>query len=195
MDKNIIDLFEFLSQIGDTTPTVSIDFVHNMFLVGAILAKKPERVLEVGIGSGYVTRSIIDSLRYNRKGKLTCVDNWYDWRYKEPKEIDNLRNVDCAEVIVSDEYDFLHRCPPDKYDIIVSDGDHNRSGLWVDHYLRVTKHNGFMFFHDVNNTKDYPNMKHIIENTIHLPHYLFAQSSREHEDCEDGWLFVINKKE
>ena len=50
--------FNLLSSFNNTN-AVAIDLAHNVFLVGAVLARKPENVLELGIGSGYVTNSLL----------------------------------------------------------------------------------------------------------------------------------------
>ncbi len=51
----------------DNANTVAIDLAHNVFLVGALLARKPDNLLELGVGSGYVTHSLLHGMRFNRK--------------------------------------------------------------------------------------------------------------------------------
>ncbi len=57
--------FELLATFNNQH-AVAIDLAHNVFLIGAVLSRKPERVLELGVGTGYVTRSLLHALRYNR---------------------------------------------------------------------------------------------------------------------------------
>jgi len=135
-------------------------------------------------------------VKYNGKGKVTCVDNWKDRDYEVPVTIIKKLENAGVEVITSDEEDYVRSCESDKYDFLVSDGDHHRSGLWIDEYLRIVKHDGFMFFHDTNLVHAYPTLdlinKRIRE--LNLPHYHFTESSREWESCANGMLFAINKK-
>src|ERR1700737_3863644 len=90
--------FHLLSSF-DNSNVVAIDLAHNVFLVGAVLARKPERVLELGIGSGYVTTSLLHALRFNRKGRLTSVDNWFDWGGAEPAFVAPLRTAGVNVVV------------------------------------------------------------------------------------------------
>src|SRR4051812_34187422 len=75
----------------DPRNVVALDRAHNMLLLGAVVARKPHNVLELGIGSGFVTSCLFHALRYNQRGKLTSVDNWADWGGAEPKGVNNLR--------------------------------------------------------------------------------------------------------
>ena len=43
---------------------VSIDMCHNILIFGLVVSSKPERALELGIGRGYVTNSIMSALKY-----------------------------------------------------------------------------------------------------------------------------------
>jgi hypothetical protein len=73
--------------------------------------------------------------------------------------------------------------------------DHLRSQNWVDEYLRITCHDGFIFFHDTN-SDPFPNLRKIVDRVkeLNLPHYHFTESTRPEEKCARGWLFVINQK-
>ena len=139
----------------DNSSLVAVDRCHNLFLIGALLSKKPERVIELGIGTGYITSSLIYALRYNRKGSLTCVDNWSEWGGNEPDGIDAYRSAGVEIVAPMAEEEFVKNCPSDSYDVLISDADPFLSGLWVDEHLRITKHNGFMFFHNTNRKEEY----------------------------------------
>ena len=175
---------------------VAIDVAHNLLLIGALVAQKPERVLELGIGSGYVTRSLIAGLRYNQRGTLTAVDNFLDWNGAEPPYVAELRASGVNVVAPMEEKEFVFAAPSEAYDFMVSDADHSRSGTWIDEHLRIVRDDGFMFFHDTNHPTKYKSLK-LIEKRIKelgLPYYHFTQNSRPDERCDRGWLFAINRK-
>jgi predicted O-methyltransferase YrrM len=182
--------FQFLAHFR--TDPRAIDVAHNLFLVGAVMSKKPEKILELGIGTGFVTLSLLTAVRFNGKGHITSVDNWFDWNGKEPPEIDHLRKQGVA-VVTDNEHAFLQKCPSDEYDVLISDADHFNSGRWLSEHLRVTRNGAFLFFHDTN-SPEWPTLLTIQERILHLPHYHFRENSRPDERCSRGWLFVINKK-
>jgi predicted O-methyltransferase YrrM len=171
---------------------VAIDLAHNVLLMGAVLSRKPEAVLELGIGTGYTTWSVINALRYNGRGRLVCVDNWHDTRGREPPHVAAIRAAG-ADVVASSEEHFLKSCPSDRFDFLISDADHARSGLWLEHHLRVVRDDGFLFFHDTNDPR-WPTLFTIAERVRHLPHYHFKVSSRPDERCQRGWLWVVQRK-
>lgn len=188
------DYFGFL-QTFPPNP-VAIDVAHNLFLIGALVARKPARVLELGIGSAYVTRSLLAGLRYNRRGTLTAVDNFLDWKGVEPPYVAELRAAGVEVVAPMTEREFVFSAPSDAYDFLVSDADHSRSGSWIDEHLRIVGNDGFMFFHDTNHETKYKSLK-LIEKRIRelrLPYYHFTENSRPDERCDRGWLFAINRK-
>jgi predicted O-methyltransferase YrrM len=192
--NELVPYFNLLSSFNNAN-AVAIDLAHNVFLVGAVLARKPERVLELGVGSGYVTNSLLHALRFNRKGKLTSVDNWFDWKGTEPAFVASLRAAG-VNVVVSGEEEFVRSAPDNAYDFLISDADHFKSGSWLDQHLRVVQHDGFLFFHDTNQPRTFPSLA-TIEGQIKgrgLPHFHFKDSSRPEERCQRGWLFVINQK-
>jgi hypothetical protein len=82
----------------------AVDCAHNMFIIGTVLSKKPNSVLELGVGSGYLTTSLIHALRYNQTGTLTSVDNWFDTHGIEPKLGGELRAAG-VNVVSSGEED------------------------------------------------------------------------------------------
>ena len=135
---------------------------------------------------------MIAGIRFNGRGRITCVDNWFDWGGKEPAGIDKLRQIG-AKVVPETEERFLRACAADQYDFLISDADHMHSGDWVQEHLRVTRNDAFLFFHDTNSA-EWPSLRGIPSAVSHLPHYHFVQSSRPDERCTRGWLFVINKK-
>jgi predicted O-methyltransferase YrrM len=187
------DLAQYFQLVTDFQPEErAIDVAHNLLLVGAVLSKKPERILELGIGTGFVTRSLVAAVRFNGKGHITSVDNWFDWHGNEPSWIDQLRE-EGVTVRIDSEQAFLQKCPSDEYDFLISDADHVNSGNWLSEHLRVTRNDGFLFFHDTNSPA-WPTLLTIQRRLSHLPHYHFTENSRPDERCSRGWLFVINKK-
>jgi glycosyltransferase involved in cell wall biosynthesis len=173
-----------------------IDRCHNLLLIGAVLSKKPDHILELGIGTGYVTAGLIHALRYNRKGKLTCVDKWFDWGGQEPPGIEKIRAAGVKVVAPMDEGQFVKECPADTYDVLISDADSFLSGLWVDEHLRIATDKAFMFFRNTNRSEDLPNLA-LIEQRLKqlgLLYYHFTEQSRSDERCAAGWLFAINDK-
>jgi hypothetical protein len=193
--ENLVDYFNHILNFDHSLPA-AIDPGHNLFLIGAVLSKKPLNVLELGIGSGNLTLSLIYALRYNGKGSLTCVDNWFDWGGVEPEGIDKIRAAGVKVVAPVSEEEFVRQCPADTYDFLISDADQFLSGLWIDEHLRITKHSGFMFFRNTNRKDDLPNLQ-LIEKRIKqlgLFYYHFTEESRPDERCSSGWLFAINDK-
>lgn len=192
--ENIKAYVDQLAKSGDQE--TAMDSCHYLHIIGSLLSKKPDNVLEIGIGTALLTVGLVMGLRYNRKGHLTCVDNWLDWRGVEPPDINKLREAGVTIIAPVAEKDFLFGCATDSYDFVVSDGDHYNSDKWVDQYLRITKPGGFIFFHDTNNLSMFPNLDVIRQKVeqLGLYHYHFTQSSRKDERCERGLLFVINNK-
>ncbi len=179
--------------VTDYTPEdVALDVAHNLFISSSVLAAKPQHVLELGIGSGRLTKSILTALRFNQCGTLLCVDSWIDNAGKEPALAAELK-WDGALIENCTEQKFVEKCSTDRFDMLISDADHTFSQCWLHHHLRIVKPNGFLFFHDTNNSL-FPNLKQILKQTVHLPHFHFVKNSRADERCDRGLLFVINKK-
>ena len=176
---------------------VAIDRNHGLFLFGALVARKPEDVLELGIGSGLVSWTLVHGLRYNGRGRLTSVDNWLDWKGQEPPVAEELRKAGVNVVSPVAEEEFVKGSPSDAYDFLVSDADHRRSGSWIDEHLRVTRHDAFLFFHDTNHEDRFRGLKAVERRIreLQLPCFHFTRSTRPEERCERGWLFAINKKD
>jgi glycosyltransferase involved in cell wall biosynthesis len=192
--ENLRNYFEHILNFENSS-LVAVDRCHNLFLIGALLSKKPESVLELGIGTGYITLSVIHALRYNQKGRLTCVDDWSEWGGAEPDGIDAYRSAGAEIVAPVSEREFVINCPSDSYDFLISDADTFLSGLWVDEHVRITNNNGFMFFHNTNRKAEYRNLQLIAERIkeLGLFYYHFTESSRADEHCGRDWLFVINR--
>ena len=129
--------FSLLSSFNNANH-VAIDLAHNVFVVGAVLSRKPENVLELGIGSGYVTNSLLHAIHFNRKGQLTSVDNWCDWNGAQPPFASPLRAAG-VNIVVSGEEEFVRSAADDAYDFLVSDADHFRSSAWLDQRVKESE--------------------------------------------------------
>ncbi len=191
------ELHPYLQMVAtfDHRNLVAMDRAHNMFLIGALLSKKPLNVLELGIGTAYITQSLIHGLRYNGRGKLTSVDNWFDWGGKEPNGVEQLRQAG-VNVVTMGEEPFVRAAATDAYDFLISDADHFGSQNWLDEHLRIVQHDGFLFFHDTNQPNVFPGLT-TIEGRLKekgLFCYQFKENSRGDEHCDRGFLFAVNKK-
>ncbi len=191
---NLVSYINILE--GADSQDSAMDICHYLQIIGSLVAKKPHHVLEVGIGTAMLTVGLVSALKFNQRGTLTCVDNWNDWHGVEPPEINVLREAGVAVIAPISEQEFVKQCPADCYDFVVSDGDHKNSWSWIDEYFRITKPDGFLYFHDTNNTKKFPALAGIESRVkeLGLPYFHFTENSRNDEKCERGLLFVINKK-
>ena len=174
----------------DANPVVKIDQCHIDFIYGLLVAHKPGKVLEIGMGSGMITDVIIRAFDHNGIPlKLTCVDNWLDWDFCKPAEIAKYEDKGVL-VTVSNEKDFVLSCR-EKYDLIISDADHYHSHEWFNRTLSLLKPNGLLICHDVTNS-EFLNLR-LVYRAVKwggLPHFLFNKSSSENERCERGLLVV-----
>jgi hypothetical protein len=193
-NDDLVSYFNLVLSFDHRNP-VALDRAHNMLVAGMVLSKKPKAVVELGVGSGYLSASLAYAIRYNGVGQLTSVDNWYDTQGQEPPIAKQLRVLG-VNVVCSGEEEFVRSAPTDAYDMLISDADHYRSPEWLDQHLRIVKHDGLLFFHDTNQPEAFPALA-TLEGTVRglgLPYYHFIENSRPDEHCDRGWLFVINKK-
>jgi predicted O-methyltransferase YrrM len=170
---------------------LSLDLSHAALIMGVVAAKKPEQVLELGFGIGYGTDAIVQALTWNRKGRLTVVDNWYDWQGREPDTTAPFKQRG-VEFVVGSEEDFVRSAADEKYDVLVSDADHLNSHKWLDQHLRIVRPGGVLFFHDVGPGSLFPNLRQIVRDAkaMGLSHQLFAEDTRSDEYCHRGLLMV-----
>ncbi len=170
---------------------VAMDRAHALFIVGCVLAQKPLAVVELGIGSGYLTRLLLGALEYNGVGALISVDNWIDWQGTEPPIAQQLR-TEGAVIVVSEERVWCEQRETGSVDCLVVDSDHLHGGEWVQDHLRIVRPGGLIFFHDTN-AAAYPSLKETVKAVRGLPHLHFTTSSRPEERCGRGLLFVVNQ--
>jgi predicted O-methyltransferase YrrM len=177
--------------IYQTNPIVAMDHNHIELIGSLIKCNKPKTVLEIGIGSGLVTKTIIDSFSFNEMEiRLTCVDNFIDWNGNTPLGFETY--MDIINFISKDERTFIHECNS-TYDFIISDADHHHTNEWIDKTLNILNPGGILIYHDVTN-KDFVNLYSIINYVQQhkLNHFLFNKNSKPTERCDRG-LLIINK--
>lgn len=165
-----------------------MDLAHVALICGMVKAYKPNAVLELGIGTGTLTRALLDAIDYNTQGELHCVDNWVDDKGIEPGWMPDIRRRG-ARIIIMGEEAFCQRTPSDRYGILISDADHH--GTWQDEHLRLVKQGGVLFFHDTGGA--FPALAGLEQKFRAQGHfaYNFTANSRPDEHCERGLLMVI----
>jgi predicted O-methyltransferase YrrM len=163
----------------------SIDEAHNALLFGIILSLKPKKVLELGIGMGHVTRTILMGFRYNGLGEIISVDSCKDFDGKEPPHFEDLKKMG-VHIEIDLEQNFIEKQKSESFDLLISDADHKNGAAWIEKTVDILKKPGFMFFHDVN-LPGLLGIKNYLT-SINLPFFVFDQSTRPKERCERGWL-------
>jgi predicted O-methyltransferase YrrM len=174
----------------------SLDFNHLMLLFGTILSQKPTEICEMGIGTGISSLTILAALKYNEKPyNYTCVDNLYDLGGNLPQGMLDMLKDQKVNIVISNEREYLEKCPKDSYDLILSDADHMTGGNNVELFLDALRDNGILFAHDVLNP-GYPTLKRYmtVAQERNLPYFVFNQSSLPTEGCKTGFIMILNKK-
>lgn len=167
-----------------------MDFNHIHLIGSLILSHKPKSVLEIGVGTGLVTKKIINAFAYNNiPVDLTCVDNFTDWRGSTPTGFETYQQQ--IKFIPKDEKEFVSSCL-NTYDFIVSDADHYRTNKWFDKTYSLLNNKGILVYHDVTN-KQFPNLYDIVKyvETNNINHVIFNKSSLDTERCDRGLLVIF----
>lgn len=172
---------------------IKIDNNHIELIYSLIICHKPKSLLEIGVGSGYTTRKIIQAFQYNNIStieNIDCVDNYYDWNGQKPSHLEFLDGL--VTFIKSSEHDYVFNCSK-KYDYIISDADHHNSDKWIDKTMDLLNPKGIIIYHDITN-KNFPNLLKIVDyvETNNLKYFLFNKNSRPDERCDRG-LLIISK--
>jgi len=188
----VTDLFTHLAH-GHRDQT-SMDTAHAALIASVVLASKPARVLELGVGTGYVSKAILLALRFNGRGSLTCVDDWHDWSGRRPVHIDGLEAMG-AGIVLSSEAAFVRSCAAGHFDLVVSDADHFNAHQWFEDTLRLVAPSGVAFFHDTNQPEVFPGLATLPSRATEsgLPSRHYMASSRGDERCDRGLLMVLNR--
>jgi predicted O-methyltransferase YrrM len=175
----------------DPSNPVIMDLAHIELICGVIRAHKPFHVLEFGIGTGFLSRAMLHALSLNGRGRLTCVDNAHDWQGAAPPHFQALSAAG-ANVVLSDEGRFL-ASDHGSYDVIVCDGDHQKTDVHAKAIKERCSARGFMFFHDTAN-RQFPNLRRLVLAARYsgLVHHEFTAASLPGERTERGLLLVVN---
>lgn len=183
----------------------AVDRCHLDLTYGLVRAHKPRSVLELGVGSGRTTATLIKGVRDNGdqgKTRITLVDNWEDWKGEKPKDI--LEEIEGhVEVVEKSERDFVFDTR-DTWDFIFSDADHWNTDKWFDYvYDRLLNTNGVLIFHDVSKADGFPpgelrfpNLYNILLKCRErgIAHAHFDRSSTSDERCYRGFLVIFKSQ-
>tara|TARA_B100000315_G_scaffold251024_1_gene284977 strand:- start:1030 stop:1650 length:621 start_codon:yes stop_codon:yes gene_type:complete len=194
--KTIIMLWKRRKKFG-SKENMKVDVCHAHLIKSLITSNKPTNILEIGIGGGRSTDKILEGIEFNQNNpSFTLVDNWVDFGFVMPNQV-KRRYAHLINIITSDEKDFI-LSTKDKYDFIMSDGDHEHTNEWFQYvYDKLLLADGILVYHDINlwpGTEGYfPNLREIYskckQQNIH--HKLFNRSIREDERCRRGLLVIF----
>jgi predicted O-methyltransferase YrrM len=183
---------EHLRAFDESNPVI-MDLAHVQLICGVIFAHKPRRLLEFGIGSGFLTRAMLLAAAHNQRGELTCVDNAHDWQGVAPAHFRELE-AKGAKIVLSDEHRFLASATGD-YDLIVCDGDHTNTDAHAHRVFALAADGAYVFFHDTA-TPQFPNLRRLVLTAAScgFAYHEFTEVSRPGERTDRGLLMVINNR-
>ena len=174
----------------------AVDDAHTALLFGLLVSAKPLDIFEMGVGTGHTSNVILDAIAYNGRGKLTCVDNWFDWWHsnpgQEPPVAQKIRDRG-ATIVVQTEEEWTRSAPTDSADFILSDCDHVGAHKYLDETMRVLRPGGLILFHDICNVT-YPGLCEFPKRLAHLNPIVFSTSTRADESCYRGIMLAMNAK-
>jgi predicted O-methyltransferase YrrM len=182
-----------------TDNNVKIDEAHAALVKALVMCNKPTKILEIGIGGGRSADAILEALDFNQQPfEYTLVDNWFDWQGQRPEAV-NERYGNIMKIIDSGEREFVFGCE-EKYDFIMSDGDHMATDQWFEHvYANLLTDNGILIYHDVNfvDPDAFMNLKDLYRKAkqYQMRFHLFNRNSRDDERCQRGLLVVFKDGE
>jgi predicted O-methyltransferase YrrM len=187
---------------------VQVDVCHGDLIASLVKCHKPKNVLELGFGSGFTSKKIMEALDYNDEGetkpeygppaKYTLVDNWLDWNGKAPTELQEFTNRR-VNIVESSEHNFVFGAK-ETWDFIFSDADHFNAEKWFDHVFdNLLNENGILIYHDIllqpppDGGFWFPNLGKILLRARErkLSHVMFNKDSRADERCWRGLLVIF----
>lgn len=182
---------ELLDILSDAYDQAAIDRCHGSLIFGSCVSAKPNRILELGTGTGFITRLLLCAIRYNGGGFLTTLDHGKE--KLASKAVLKLFRESGVEMIDKDEQEFCCAEGENRYDFLVSDANHY--GNWFEEHFRITSPGSLCFFHDTN-TLDYPGLVRLESYVRKLgwAYHHFRKSTRADENCSRGLLMVVNQK-
>ncbi len=103
----IIEKPKLADRLDDILIRILAGFVYKSY-INSLELKGNEKVLELGCGSGNLSKFIINKL--SNKGSLTCIDNSNYWLSKAKKRLGKYKNIefklgDITELNLKDDYD------------------------------------------------------------------------------------------
>jgi predicted O-methyltransferase YrrM len=178
-----------------TDEGVKIDDAHAALISGLVKSNKPKKILEIGIGGGKSADAILDALEFNQQEfEYTLVDNWFDWQGQRPAAVDEKYGSKMT-IIDSNEKDFVFSTK-EKFDFIMSDGDHMATDQWFEYvYAELLNEGGILIYHDVDfvDPNAFKNLQNIYYKAkeYNIPHHLFNANSLPNERCYRGLMVVF----
>jgi glycosyltransferase involved in cell wall biosynthesis len=187
--------FEHILGVEQIEPFVQ-DTRLSLFLVGAVLSKRPNSVLELGFGLGYLAISLFYALKCNQHGQITCVDDWDLWGGREPEGIEHVRAAGVQILAPMSKEEFLSSCSSNTYDVIVSDSRALAGGALLNEHLRIATDNALLFFHAGHQRQTATDLRQIRDRVreLGLFHLHFDRASGCAEKDGAEWLLVVNQK-
>ena len=173
-------------------PIGSIWSIEGRYLYSLVRATKPARVLELGTFHGCSATHIAAALLKNDKGKLTCVDNSWDFRTVDWQGTVGHMIPDEYRTrikIVDDDIPTFIDSAKAKFDIIFEDGDHDPATIEIvwGKARKLLKAGGLLITHDAMHFVVGQDIRAAIEALGFEPTYLLPAPS----DC--GFAFWRNE--
>ena len=183
------EFFNFIEGFKRTDQ--SMDKPHCLLVYALAVSNKPWKLLEIGIGAGYVTEALYQAIKYNGIGDLITIDNFHDWKGCEPSFLPHIKQI--SMFTKSNEQEFVKTATKNYYDFIVLDADHNHSHEWAEQVYDLGEPSSTFIIHDINYA---PNLRRYLDIAKErgYSHFIFDKSSRKDEGCEVGLLIVRKDK-
>jgi predicted O-methyltransferase YrrM len=190
----------------NTLDGIQVDEAHVALINGIVKSQKPQRILELGLGSGTTTDAILEALQFNQQPfEFTLVDLWLERAWGG--DPDTMRSGTCPpeavekysqyiNIVTSDEREYVFNCGK-TFDFIMSDADHHNTQKWFEYvYAEVLEAGGTLIYHDVTD-RSFTNLREIYEKCklFNLRFTLFNKNSRSDERCDRGLLVIYKPEE
>lgn len=182
----------------NTQDGIQVDEAHVALINGIVKSQKPQKILELGLGSGTTTDAILEALQFNQQTfEFTLVDLWLEpgWNGECPAEAVEKYSP-YINIITSDEREYVFNCGK-TFDFIMSDADHFNTQKWFEYvYSELLESGGTLIYHDVTD-RGFTNLREILEKSklYNLRFSLFNKNSRSDERCDRGLLVIFKPEE